>query len=101
MSGFFDIPEKDKTKGLNEALDLIENFLDDPDNSKLNRSFGINEPTAVLQGETETQHPTTDEGTQLLNKKPSINWKALGIKLAIVLTAIIVSLMIVEFFIKG
>ena len=49
MSGFFDIPEKDKTKGLNEALDLIENFLDDPDNSKLNRSFEINEPTVNME----------------------------------------------------
>ena len=99
MSGFFDIPNKDRDKGFHETMDIIEKFLDDPENSKLNRSFGTDEPTAVLQSADNQVEKTGKK--MLLEHDITINWKKIVIKFLIVVLAILIALLTVELFVKG
>lgn len=97
MAGYFDIPQKDQKKGLKEILDQIDRFVEDPDNSKLNASFGIDEPTAVLQAAAETtEYPDNDE-TQVVNNPGASIKKNIFIKLVIVIIAITISITAVHF----
>ena len=99
MSGFFDIPHKDRDKGFQETMDMIEKFLDDPENSKLNHSFGADEPTAVLQS---GDHQLEENGeTRLLEPEIPINWKTILIKFLIVVLAILIALLTVDIFVKN
>lgn len=70
MPRFFEIPNKDEHQGYEEALGVIENFLDDPDNSKINKTFGINEPTAVLDLN-KTEKDSSDSSIVKLPEEPT------------------------------
>ena len=89
MAKFFDIPAKDKIKGHHEALDLIENYLNDPHKQEKADAFGVDEPTAVFQKAADT----SPENETHLNADPdSSSLKPLFRKFLIALAAMAVSI---------
>jgi hypothetical protein len=88
MAKFFEIPAKDKIKGHNEALDLIENYLKDPEKQSKADAFGLDEPTAVFQKAADT----AENHTHLNDESASHSLNPLLKKLFIALAAIVASI---------
>lgn len=89
MAKFFDIPTKDKIKGHHEALDLIENFLKNPQDKV--DTFSLDEPTAVFQKAADTDQNLRTE----INRVPEKSkLPSLVVKLIIALLAILFSLIV-------
>lgn len=89
MAKFFDIPTKDKIKGHHEALDLIENFLKNPQDKA--DTFSLDEPTAVFQKAADTDQ---NSHTEINNAPEKSELRSLALKLVITLSAILFSLVI-------
>lgn len=109
---FFEIPNIDAKQCYAEALDVIDQFLKDPDNSDHNKVFGVNEPTAVLKPMpvdlSDSEIPDTDSSLssspETAQEQPSFadsltreKAKKLALKVGVLIGVVVLALLTAQF----
>ena len=101
MTEYFEIPKIETKQGIDSVLDQVGNYLENPENSKLNNSFGVNEPTAVLQRAAGEIPYHSNEPTQVESKHAKALSEKIAVKILVIVIAMVLSLLIVHMLVKS